>query len=91
MSFTLSKNVEVQKVYTGLGGAFVTVANEDLEVTYQVTDLISVSAGKAWVQYTVSFNGMSGNGSGVFEFEYTGSGDILAEGEIALKEKLTIE
>lgn len=89
MSFKINRTVASRQVFPKLGGAFVSLPEETIEVTYQVTDLISINAGRVWVQYTISFHGMTGNGTDIFEFEYSGSGNILDEAEIALKEKLS--
>ncbi len=91
MSFKINRTVAPRKLFPELGGAFVSLPEETIEVTYQVTDLISINAGRIWVQYTISFEGMNANGTNVFECEYSGSGDILAEAETKLLEFLQTE
>lgn len=88
MSFKIQKEVPVKKVYQTLGNIYVELGFENVEIEYEITDLISISSNTAYVQYTMKIDGANSNGVSVFEFKYSGKGDPLLQAEDELKKSL---
>ncbi|MDM9674857.1 hypothetical protein QVA39_09815 [Raoultella planticola] len=88
MSFSITKIVTPVKVYPTAGEANSILPDESVAITYTATDVIAISNGQCWIQYKTSIAGVLSDGSGVFEFPYSGSGKPLEEGEEKLKESI---
>lgn len=85
MSFEIKKTVTPVIVYNALAGAAIKGKEETLKVKYTVTSLISLTDSAGIAEYTIEPENASLFGSGVIEFEYSGSGNPLEEAEAALK------
>ena len=85
MAFTISKTVPCVKSYPALLGAAVKGEEETLQVTYAVTSLVSLFGNQGVAEYSVTPEGFDHSGSGVLEFEYSGTGNPFEEAEAALK------
>ena len=89
MAFTIAKTVPSVKSYPALHGATIKGPLETLQVTYEITSLVSLSGTHGAAEYSVTPEGCDHSGTGVFEFTYSGTGNPLEEAETALRESLT--
>ncbi|MEW9344360.1 hypothetical protein AB2709_14425 [Klebsiella quasipneumoniae] len=89
MSFTLQKTVTPVKTYPSLRGAAINGEEESHAVVYSVTS-VSLSGNHAYAEYTVTPEGASFSGNGVFEFTYSGEGNPTEEAERKLKDYLLL-
>ncbi|HCI6917661.1 hypothetical protein NL822_12570 [Klebsiella quasipneumoniae] len=89
MSFTISKTVRKCGYYPDLG---IQEPAEDItvDVTYEVTGIKSIYGQFGIATYSMSTPGCSVAGERDFEFEWTGSGNLLESAETALQSQLTV-
>jgi hypothetical protein len=85
MSFIVSSSVTPMKVYNSLKGAAIVGAAETIDVTYEVTSILSLSGTTGVAEYTVTPEGASLSGTGQIEFTYSGTGNPITEAEAALQ------
>lgn len=87
MSFTLSKELKVNKAYPEI---LLEVENgtEIVDVTYEVMALESMSANTVTVWYQRSVGGGTSALKRTFSFQYSGDGNPIEEGERALMEHM---
>lgn len=89
MAFTLSKVVSSADYYGALGIVDTSAASEKtVDVTYEAVRLDSLIGTVARVIYTTRV-GTSNAIFNEFEFEYSGTGNPLEEGETALQASLS--
>ncbi|HCI6798101.1 TPA: hypothetical protein NPP88_002461 [Klebsiella quasipneumoniae subsp. quasipneumoniae] len=89
MSFTISKTVRKCGYYPDLS---IQEPAEDItvDVTYEVTGIKSIYGQFGIATYSMSTPGCSVAGERDFEFEWTGSGNLLESAETALQSQLTV-
>ncbi|MCF8599111.1 hypothetical protein [Klebsiella sp. 2019SCSN059] len=88
MGFTLSKTVTPLKTYPSLGGAALQIAQESIDVTYSAVSIISLSADRCTIRYSIAVPGGEMPGYGEHAFTYSGTGSPLDEGETSLQQSL---
>ncbi|QLT08175.1 hypothetical protein HV299_07190 [Klebsiella grimontii] len=89
MSFSVKKTVTPLKVFSSLLGAAIRGDSEEINVTYEITSIISLSGTEGVAEYSVEPEGAAMTGRGEFPFIYSGSGNPLEEAENALRDSLT--
>ena len=85
MSFTLSKTVTPLKTYPALGNASLQVDPETIDVEYTAISIISLSASRCTIRYSIAVPGGEMPGYGEHAFTYSGTGSPLDEGETSLR------
>lgn len=88
MSILKTETLSVLKVYPALG---ITVEGsaETVQVQYDVVSLQSLEGTTAVINYKATVDGVVSPTTQQLEFEYSGRGNPITEGEAALKELLS--
>ncbi|HID5294940.1 hypothetical protein [Klebsiella pneumoniae] len=87
MSFKVNQSTDKKIAYPALG-IWMPSETIEIEVEYTAASLISVSEGKASVKFIVKVIDCLAPGELIHAFEYSGSGNPLAEAENSLMSKL---
>lgn len=88
MPFTITKSVPSIKTYPSLLGVAKRCESENLEVTYTISSIVSLTNTYGVAEYTVSIPDADLQGTGTIEFAYTG-GLPFEEAENFLKQSLS--
>lgn len=88
MGFTITKSVKFSRAIQGTNGLLLTLDSDtmDIELTYQVRNMdYQLVDGTCGVIFDITADNASLGGTLLFEFIYTGEGNVFDEAEKALK------